>query len=197
MGSNIYRSRCSPHRFRNLLRLHCDRSFYMKADKKQIIEAIGIASVVASLLFVGIQLLLDRRLALAEQYFDRSESVKSDLRSLLESDAYYRSQEELWEQGVRPVFWDEESETAQLVREGKLSIASLHLQMLQAELEVLAFDNNYFRYQQGLLNDEFWLTNIDYITRLLARSELYRYVFETRARPTVRPVLERIFDELD
>ena len=50
----------------------------MRTSKKDIVEIVGIFAVVASLIFVGMQLMLDRKVALAEQYFNRAESVKAD-----------------------------------------------------------------------------------------------------------------------
>lgn len=55
----------------------------MKASKKELVEIVGIFAVVASLIFVGMQLQLDRKVALAEQYSNRAESVKADRRIIL------------------------------------------------------------------------------------------------------------------
>ena len=59
----------------------------MKGSKKELVEIVGIFAVVASLILVGMQLQLDRKVALAEQYSNRAESVKADRRVILESDA--------------------------------------------------------------------------------------------------------------
>ena len=70
----------------------------MNSDKiRQIIEAIGISAVVASLIFVGMQLLLDRRIAVADQYFNRAEAQRENLRTRTESEAFFANQEEMWE----------------------------------------------------------------------------------------------------
>ena len=58
----------------------------MKLTAKEIVEYAGTIAIVASLLFVGLQLQLDRKMALAEVYAARSESRQATLRSLLESD---------------------------------------------------------------------------------------------------------------
>ena len=54
----------------------------MQSDTRKILEIVGVLSVVASLLFVGMQLLLDRRITTAEQYQNRAESRKSDFPSM-------------------------------------------------------------------------------------------------------------------
>ena len=58
----------------------------MKLTTRQIIESIGLFSIVASLIFVGVQLRLDGRIALAEVYSMRTESRRADLRAILESE---------------------------------------------------------------------------------------------------------------
>ena len=55
----------------------------MNAKQKEVVEIVGIFAVVASLIFVGMQLMLDRKVALAEQYFNRAESAKADRRAIL------------------------------------------------------------------------------------------------------------------
>ena len=80
----------------------------MKSDSKKIFEIVGNLSVVASLLFVGMQLYLDRQIAAAEQYQFRAESRKADLRVQLESDAYIARRVEAWKAGIRPIWWNEE-----------------------------------------------------------------------------------------
>ena len=82
----------------------------MQLDTKRLIEYVGVLTVVASLLFVGMQLYLDRQIASAEQYQNRAESRKSDLRTLLESDAYLTLSAERWDAGNRPRWWNEEIE---------------------------------------------------------------------------------------
>lgn len=75
----------------------------MKISSRDFAEIFGAVAVTASLLFVGQQLHLDRKVALADQYFNREESAKADRRSLLESDAYFQDIEESWSLGWRPV----------------------------------------------------------------------------------------------
>ena len=60
----------------------------MRINSRKIVEGIGAAAIVASLGFVGMQLILDRNVALAGQYATRSESLKDDLRTQMESDGF-------------------------------------------------------------------------------------------------------------
>lgn len=169
----------------------------MKASKKDIVEIVGIFAVVASLIFVGMQLVLDRRVALAEQYFDRAESAKSDRRAILESDDLMRYYEESWALGWRPSFWDENWEIARRVEEGTISTRSVIAAILDHQLAVIGYDNVYFQYQQGLLDEEMWNELRNGMKRGMARDELTRAVFQQRARTTIRPVVEELIREIE
>lgn len=169
----------------------------MKASKKDIVEIVGIFAVVASLIFVGMQLVLDRRVALAEQYFDRAESAKSDRRAILESDDLMRYYEESWALGWRPSFWDEDWEIARRVEEGTISTRSVIAAILDRQLAVIGYDNVYFQYQQGLLDEEMWNELRNGMKRGMVRDELTRAVYQQRARTTIRPVVEELIREIE
>jgi len=53
-----------------------------------LIETVGLASVVASFIFVGLQLRLDQKIAIASQYQARAESALANRRAELESEFY-------------------------------------------------------------------------------------------------------------
>lgn len=58
----------------------------MKIGPKVLFEAVGVISIVASLIFVGLQLRLETRLATAEIYSQRAEQRLGTLQTLLESE---------------------------------------------------------------------------------------------------------------
>lgn len=169
----------------------------MKLSNKEIFEFLGLAALVASLIFVGMQLLLDRRIAIADQYFNRAESVKADFRTQLESDTSFLEREELWALGERPSYWNENWDIAKEVEEGKLSVSSVYTQILQQQLAIVSLDNIYFQYTQDLIGEEFWLSMRTSIKRGMSRSEFVRAIFLSSARPTIRPVIEMIDREID
>lgn len=131
----------------------------MNIDKKQIIEITGALAIVASLVFVGMQLMFDRQVALGEQYFNRAESQKEDIRSTLTIEGYMQLREERWDNGIRPPWWTESSENYYKERDFT-SFDIVH--GLEFEyMRLISFDNLYFQYEQGLLAEEFWLTARD------------------------------------
>lgn len=169
----------------------------MKASKKEIVEILGIFAVVASLVFVGMQLMLDRKVALAEQYFNRAESVKADRRTILESQDLMRFYEESWALGRTPPYWDEDWEIAGHVKDGSISVRSAIAIIIDNHLAIIGYDSVYFQYQQGLLDEELWNNLRSNLKRAMAQDELSRAVFERHARSTIRPVVEEVLREIE
>ena len=169
----------------------------MKASKKDLVEIAGIFAVVASLIFVGMQLQLDRKVALAEQYSNRAESVKADRRIILESDALMQNLEERWALGWRPVYWDEDWEIAGLVKEGALSSRGVIAEIISKQLAIIGYDTIYYQYRQGLLDEESWSGLRSSLKRGMAQNELTRAVYIQFARTTIQPVVEELLHEIE
>ena len=173
----------------------------MKSDSKKIFEIVGNLSVVASLLFVGMQLYLDRQIAAAEQYQFRAESRKADLRVQLESDAYIARRVEAWKAGIRPIWWNEEHDLQ--MQNGKFSETSVATFIIMSQLELVHFDNIYFQYNQGLIEEEFWqraliviedrLTN-DPIAREIWLNDVLRPVSDLAKEIVLEPNYEQFSD---
>jgi hypothetical protein len=143
------------------------------------------------------QLHLDRKVALADQYFNRAESAKADRRSLLESDDYMRFREEVWALGDRPPYWDDDWEFAKNVEEGRISVRSAIAVMEALRLSITGYDSVYFQYQQGLLDEELWNLLRSAMKRNMAQQDLTRAVYARYARSTLRPVVEEILREIE
>ena len=169
----------------------------MNAKQKEVVEIVGIFAVVASLIFVGMQLMLDRKVALAEQYFSRAESAKADRRSLLESQDHMQHIEELWALGERPDYWNEGWEVARRIDEGTLSVRGVYAEIISERLMIIGYDNVYFQYRQGLLDEELWNKLRSTIKRSMARDELTRAVYERYARATIQPIIKEILLEIE
>jgi len=169
----------------------------VKPSKKEIVEIVGIFAVVASLIFVGMQLQLDRKVALAEQYFNRAESVKADRRLILESDALMQYWEESWALGWRPHYWDEDWEIAGQLKEGAFSVRSVIAAIVRDQLSIIGYDTVYFQYGQGLLDEESWSQYRGYLKHAMAQNELTRAVYVSYARKTIQPVIEELLREID
>lgn len=170
----------------------------MKMSNKVVVEMIGVLTVSASLIFVGMQLMLERKIAIAEQYFNRTESAKEDRRSLLLSPIYFQEIEEWWATGERPPYWNEEWKLAKQLDQGAYSVATVRHRTLELQLSILGYDNIYFQYQQGLLDEKTWQHFRGQIKgAMIADPELIRAIYLNNARATLLPVVEDIRDEID
>ena len=147
----------------------------MKITTKQSIEIVGVVAVVASLIFVGMQLYLDRRTAAAEQYQLRAESRKDDLRSQLESDRFIAVRVEEWNSGNRPGWWSEELE--QFVEDQRRSTESIIFDIIGTQLGIIHFDNVLYQYNEGLIDAEFWQTSLSIITNMVTNDPVTRAIW--------------------
>ncbi|PDH35240.1 MAG: hypothetical protein CNF02_00515 [OM182 bacterium MED-G28] len=106
---------------------------------EKIINSLGVLSVVASLLFVGLELRQSQRIAQAGQQQDRTASFFNLLGSTSEAGID-------WQSVVMEVNSDygEEYNLAEIVRR---NIYHAHL---------FTYENDYFQYSQGLMPQELW-----------------------------------------
>ena len=162
----------------------------MKFDNKQLIDIVGTASIVLSLLFVGFQLLLERRVAEADIYFNRAESMKADTRILLESGIFIQSQTDQWESGWRPNYWN--SEIEEYVEAQSLPTELIVISNLRNSLNVIQIDNLYFQYKQGLFPEQDWIAAKESIRTQLSNPLL-------RAQYTTTPLrnIQELLAELE
>ena len=150
----------------------------MKLSNKEILEIAGAIALVASLAFVGLQLKLDRDVALAQSFSDGIESRKEDIRAKMESESYMLMQETLWESGQRPQWWSNVSLSyeSNTLKSG----AQIMARFFEVELDYLELENLYYRFQQGLIEEDHWLGAKRLLTVFLA-DPFRRAVFLSRS----------------
>ena len=154
----------------------------MKLEAKQLIEIIGITAVVGSLIFVGMQLQLERRAATGEQYSNRANAYQAQLMSQLESEAYLSTYSKRWENGVRPS-WFVEGNAITGNSATAIDVEVMGLSMLST---IVGLDNQYFQYQQGLMSNEQWQVRRQTMKELLKNVPRLRAFFTD---PTVNTYL--------
>ena len=170
----------------------------MKINNKAILEFLGFLTVAASLMFVGMQLLLDRKIAVADQYYNRAETVKQDKRTLMVTPTYYQAKEEEWANGERPSYWNENWKVAKQLQDGTLSVSSLVLESLMIQVSIIGYDNVYFQYKQGLIDESVWKPLGETLKmHLRSNPEFYRAVVLRHVRPTLRPLVQQWVDEME
>jgi len=165
----------------------------MNFDRSKIIEIVGLAAVVASLIFVGIQLYLDRKLAIATQYASRAESIKADIRTQMESETYLAAQAALWEQGNRPSWWTSSME--ERVQGSGLTLEQVQVLLREGNIAIIQLDNLYFQYQQGFLTEEFWEGALESIRNAVTSNVVTAGIYLNRTpRLPISAVVEEILN---
>ncbi len=126
----------------------------MKSEKlHNWIQAIGIVAVIASLVFVGMQLKQSQEIAIAAQYQARFDAASGHYAAILESDS-----------GLRVIGADVLSDIRakkdlppEFVAWAKSQPPEeLAFRVISAIIFLKNHDNLYFQYQAGFLSDEAW-----------------------------------------
>ncbi len=168
----------------------------MKYNLRAIVESIGLFGVIASLIFVGMQLILDRRVAMAEQYFNRVDQELANIRTYLESEAIYSIREEQWSMGSRPRWLDQAPEIEARVERGEMSVRAFYFQHHRAQLELLGFDNVFYQYKHGLIDENYWVTVRAAIRDYVQNDPLRKAVYSSNFYP-IQEVVQEILNELE
>jgi hypothetical protein len=142
------------------------------ADWKELAELIGIVAIVASLLFVGLQLKQGHEIALATQYHSRAETAQNLHLAGIESD---------W---TIPVLRDKVSD--------EVSTKDINLWLWFW----IQMDNHYYQFQAGFLGESAWLAQLKNIEEAYSYCKI-RFVYEWRSkglRPEFVEVVESLAD---
>ena len=142
-------------------------------DWKSYAELIGVAAIVASLIFVGLELRQSQQIALAAHYQARADSGRTYFYESLASE--YRINDlakdiEAWE-------WPEgflSEEERQWIDDH--SSAEKAEAAYWAVINLYGFDNYYYQYQLGLLTEEGWLALQARLAALLNDDPIARYL---------------------
>ena len=164
-------------------------------DWKSIAELVGIAAVVASLIFVGLQLEQSQEIAIAEQYQSRSDSTLEYWTAMTQSDATIA----LWATRItRHVESDtaEEALVSAFEEEGAEQVA---VRFFVFRSNITIFDNYHFQNEKGFMTDDAWLPFRERLRGLLSDSVNAIFYREVRLglRSTFRDVCDEILVEVD
>ena len=119
----------------------------MQLSNKHIVEILSAAAVVASLIFVGLQLMFDRNVAMGEQYQLRAQTALDNTRANFANDAFIRSQVVAWERGNLPNWWSDEVEDELKGRFGaNLNLVDIYRIVVRIQMTYLQIDNVHYQY---------------------------------------------------
>lgn len=136
-------------------------------------ELVGLVAIVASLIFVGLEMRQSQKIALAAQYQARTESGRQYFYQSLASD--YRMEDlateiASWEWPAGFLSADER----QWLDEHPSSVAAEAAYW--AVINLYGFDNYYFQYQSGFLSEEGWLALQSRLRDVLRDNPFARYL---------------------
>lgn len=162
-----------------------------KQGWQQVAELVGIVAIVASLIFVGLQLKQAQDIAIGEQYQARAVLA-------VERIQWSNDEEALREQRVN--YWSSAYESGELpdaLVETYESYGPEYLtsSIMSATIGFVTLDNHYFQYQKGLMDEESWTSFRVQLKRLLG-NDLNEWVFRELLAPQQRQSFATLCDEL-
>ena len=122
-------------------------------------QVIGIFALVASLIFVGLQMKLTQKIALADQYQLRAQATMDYFAARMEGN--YANAEYMESIGL-------DVTPQQLINRPNA-----------AHIVWTILDNNHFQYQQGFVTEESWQALATYVRNSYARCD-ERFIYESR-----------------
>ena len=150
-------------------------------------QVIGIFAVVASLIFVGLQMKQTHEIAIATQYQQRAATIIEAISARSQiAETVLRMGTVLSEQF--------ESYSAE-----DMTPVQIGSRWFSVRANLATFDNNHFQWQSGYLNDETWQTSL-YMLRANLSNPMGRFIIETRGhwyRESFHQLCDEIIEEID
>jgi len=135
-----------------------------KTGWKDTAELIGIAAIVASLIFVGLQMRQSQAIAIADQYQARADAALQWY--LARTQSPYQFEREVKRTADRAAAGLYDSTILAAVQEeGPETVVT---EYLEYRSNFTMFDNYYFQYQNGFLTEEAWLAYRQRLKNILA-----------------------------
>ena len=133
---------------------------------KDAAELVGIGAIVASLIFVGLELRQSQQIAIAGQYQDRTETYSI---MMFERQAL-RPNSKSSARAVRSRFADVIPKS----RFDQMTDEEIAIESVSANVNLALFDNNHFQYQAGLMSEESWQAQRHRLKGAMRRNEFMR-----------------------
>ena len=116
-------------------------------------EAVGMIALIASLIFVGLQLKQSQEIAIAAQYQARLDAASGHYTAILQSDAGLRV---IGTDVLADMLSDETIPLEIKAWAQSQPVEQLAFRAIAATLFLKSHDNVYFQYQSGFLSEEAW-----------------------------------------
>lgn len=157
------------------------------ANWKDIAEVLGISAIVASLIFVGLQMKQSQEIAIASQYQSR-----------------FQTGLEFFQEKENIPFWVRKVGEREIARAGippgldkDASVEEIGYRFFEARKIFLVYDNHYFQYQSGFMIEEVWDAYEKTFCRVV-RLPTYQHYWETfphAYRSSFNELVEKLLTE--
>jgi hypothetical protein len=157
------------------------------------LQIVGLFGVIASLIFVGLQLKQDRDIAIAAAYQARTSSASDSLASIADNPVVIRALAKA-EYGDPQTLVHIEGFAAELTAE-ELMAAQMSINSMATLI-----DNSYYQYQAGFLPEDHWLAVRNLVKAMISRNPLWRAGLSTRPnnrRPEFNDMMDALLEEID
>ncbi len=163
-------------------------------DWKNIAELVGIAAIVASLIFVGLQMKQSHEIAIGDQYQNRADAALGFYVARMQSDPALELT------AIRISNSVEAGRVGTAVKrsledEGPQIVAMRHLHYRS---NITMFDNYHFQYEQGFLTEDAWIGFRRRLKEMLS-NDVYAAFYqqmETHFRSSFRQECAQILREI-
>lgn len=140
------------------------------------LQVVGIFGVIASLIFVGLEMRQSREIAISQIYHSRADSERSNYSEAISSPEFLSGAAKLWD-----------NSTDTLTSEEYVALTSSFM----AQLAI--WENDHFQYQNGFLSEEHWAMTRLHMTCTFA-IPFYRDLLGMHFRESFAAVLQEISD---
>ena len=144
-----------------------------RMDTQTLVQLFGMAGVMASLIFVGLEMRQSQRIALAAQNTARTEMLTQMVNTWTESEFQ-------WGSGIRLYGTD---------------AYRFHPRLNLGHLVLYILDNDYLQFSLGLMDESVWRDKLDYAAAQFASCE-GRVILEDRETSISSELLELIREKL-
>lgn len=156
-------------------------------------QVVGIFALVASLIFVGLQMRQDHEIAKVMMYQERASSVAEVFIAAAASP-------EAMAASIKSMFGDPNQEIVMDGWAGPITAQDMVLGTFQVNAFLALADNSYFQYQEGFLPRDHWMSVRANIKNTAVRNHFLRFrILQSldQQRPEFREELISLIEEID
>ena len=126
-----------------------------KLRNTNFVELFGIFGIIASLTFVGAQLVLDRNIANGEAFQSRVALNVENLIGQRDNREIVQGRAKRYEAN-EPAWWS--AEVPRYIDENNLTMEDVVRMEIQAAIYIQITDNNLYQYELGLIDEDSWVS---------------------------------------